>query len=314
MASRRPKITVIGSGFVGSTCAHWAAAKELGDVVVLDLNGDGAKGKMLDLMQASPVEGFDSALQGGDDYSLSANSDVIIMTAGLPRKPGMSRDDLLATNAKVVKECISKAAKVSPNAVIIVVTNPLDAMCHVAMEASGFPRERVLGMAGVLDGARFRAFIAMELGVSVEDVQAFVFGGHGDTMVPMPRYVSVGGIPLPQIMPKAKIDAIVERTRKGGAEIVNLLKTGSAYYAPAASAVQMAEAIVRDKKRILPCAVYLNGEYGQKGLFCGVLAKLGAKGLEGVPELELNAEEKSMFQKSCDAVKELTDALKKLTY
>lgn len=314
MASRRPKITVIGSGFVGSTCAHWAAAKELGDVVVLDLNGDGAKGKMLDLMQASPVEGFDSALQGGDDYSLSANSDVIIMTAGLPRKPGMSRDDLLATNAKVVKECISKAAKASPNAVIIVVTNPLDAMCHVAMEASGFPRERVLGMAGVLDGARFRAFIAMELGVSVEDVQAFVFGGHGDTMVPMPRYVSVGGIPLPQIMPKAKIDAIVERTRKGGAEIVNLLKTGSAYYAPAASAVQMAEAIVRDKKRILPCAVYLNGEYGQKGLFCGVLAKLGAKGLEGVPELELNAEEKSMFQKSCDAVKELTDALKKLTY
>lgn len=314
MASRRPKITVIGSGFVGSTCAHWAASKELGDVVVLDLNGDGAKGKMLDLMEASPVEGFDSALQGGDDYSLSANSDVIIMTAGLPRKPGMSRDDLLATNAKVVKECISKAAKVSPNAVIIVVTNPLDAMCHVAMEASGFPRERVLGMAGVLDGARFRAFIAMELGVSVEDVQAFVFGGHGDTMVPMPRYVSVGGIPLPQIMPKAKIDAIVERTRKGGAEIVNLLKTGSAYYAPAASAVQMAEAIVRDKKRILPVAVYLNGEYGQKGLFCGVLGKLGSKGLEGIPELELNPEEKGMFQKSCDAVKELVDALKKLSY
>lgn len=314
MATQRPKISVIGAGFVGSTCAHWAASKELGDVVLVDINGDAAKGKALDLFEASPVEGFDSNLQGGSDYALTANSDVVIITAGLPRKPGMSRDDLLATNAKIVKECAQNVAKHSPNAVLIIVSNPLDAMCHVAYEASGFPRERVLGMAGVLDGARFRSFIAEACNVSVEDVQAFVFGGHGDTMVPMPRYVSVGGVPLPQMLPKDKIDAIVDRTRKGGAEIVNLLKTGSAYYAPAASAVQMAEAIVRDKKRILPCAVLLQGEFGQKGLFCGVLGKLGAKGLEGIPTLELNSEEQAMFQKSCDAVKELVEALKKLSY
>ncbi|MEK7690097.1 MAG: malate dehydrogenase [Bdellovibrionota bacterium] len=311
---RRPKISVIGAGFVGSTCAHWAASKELGDVALIDINGDAAKGKALDLFEASPVEGFDSRVVGGDDYALTAGSDVVIITAGLPRKPGMSRDDLLATNAKIVKECVQRVAKQSPQAVLIIVSNPLDAMCHVAMEASGFPRERVLGMAGVLDGARFRSFIATELNVSVEDVQAFVFGGHGDTMVPMPRYVTVGGIPLPQLLSKEKIDALVDRTRKGGAEIVNLLKTGSAYYAPAASAVQMAEAIVRDKKRYLPCAVYLDGEYGQKGLFCGVIGKLGAKGLESVPVLELNADEKAMFEKSALAVRELVDALKKLTY
>jgi malate dehydrogenase len=282
--------------------------------VLIDINGDAAAGKALDLFEASPVEGFDSTIKGGADYALTANSDVVIITAGLPRKPGMSRDDLLATNAKIVKECATQVAKHSPNCVMIIVSNPLDAMCHVAMEASKFPRERVLGMAGVLDGARFRSFIAMECNVSVEDVQAFVFGGHGDTMVPMPRYVTVGGVPLPQMLPKDKIDALVERTRKGGAEIVNLLKTGSAYYAPAASAVQMAEAIVRDKKRILPCAVYLTGEFGQKGLFCGVLAKLGSKGLEGIPTLELNTEEKAMFDKSCGAVQELVDALKKLQY
>ena len=309
---RRPKISVIGAGFVGSTCAHWAASKELGDIVLIDINGDSAKGKALDLFEASPVEGFDSRIEGGSDYALTAQSDVVIITAGLPRKPGMSRDDLLATNAKIVKECASQAAKYSPNSVIIVISNPLDAMCHVAMKASGFPRERVIGMAGVLDGARFRSFIAMELGVSVEDVQAFVFGGHGDTMVPMPRYVSVGGIPLQQLLSQEKIDAIVDRTRKGGAEIVNLLKTGSAYYAPAASAVQMAEAIVRDKKRFLPCAVYLKGEYGTHDLFCGVLAKLGSKGLEGIPTLELNAEEKVMFDRSAAAVKELVDAMEKL--
>jgi malate dehydrogenase len=312
MATRRPKISVIGAGFVGSTCAHWAASKELGDVVLIDINGDAAKGKALDLFEASPVEGFDSDIQGGSDYALTANSDVVIITAGLPRKPGMSRDDLLATNAKIVKECAANVAKHSPNCVIIIVSNPLDAMCHVAMTASGFPRERVLGMAGVLDGARFRSFIAAELNVSVEDVQAFVFGGHGDTMVPMPRYVSVGGVPLQQLLSKDKIDALVDRTRKGGAEIVNLLKTGSAYYAPAASAVQMAEAIVRDKKRYLPCAVMLKGEYGQKDLFCGVIAKLGAKGLESIPVLELNAEEKAMFEKSAAAVKELVDAMAKL--
>jgi malate dehydrogenase len=309
---RRSKISVIGAGFVGSTCAHWAASKELGDVVLIDINGDAAKGRALDLFEASPVEGFDSNLQGGSDYALTADSDVVIITAGLPRKPGMSRDDLLSTNAKIVKECATQVAKYSPHCVLIIVSNPLDAMCHVAMKASGFPRERVLGMAGVLDGARFRSFIAMELDVSVEDVQAFVFGGHGDTMVPMPRYVNVGGVPLQQLLSKEKIDAIVDRTRKGGIEIVNLLKTGSAYYAPAASAVQMAEAIVRDKKRYLPCAVYLNGEYGTKDLFCGVIAKLGSKGLEGIPVLDLNAEEKAMFDKSAAAVKELVDAMAKL--
>jgi len=309
---KRPKISVIGAGFVGSTCAHWAASKELGDIVLIDINGDVAKGKALDLFEASPVEGFDSKISGGSDYTLTANSDVVIITAGLPRKPGMSRDDLLATNAKIVKECAQNVSKHSPNAVLIIVSNPLDAMCHVAMTASGFPRERVLGMAGVLDGARFRSFIAEALDASVEDVQAFVFGGHGDTMVPMPRYVSVGGIPLEQLLPKDKIDAIVDRTRKGGAEIVNLLKTGSAYYAPAASAVQMAEAIVRDKKRYLPCAVLLKGEYGVKDLFCGVVAKLGAKGLESVPTLQLNSEEKAMFEKSAAAVKELVDAMAKL--
>ncbi len=314
MAIQRSKISVIGAGFVGSTCAHWAASKELGDVVLIDINDGAAKGKALDLFESSPVEGFDSTITGGSDYALTANSDVVIITAGMPRKPGMSRDDLLATNAKIVKECTQQVKKYSPNSTLIIVSNPLDAMCHVAKDVSGFPRERVLGMAGVLDGARFRSFIAMELGVSVEDVQAFVFGGHGDTMVPMPRYVTVGGIPLTQLLPKAKIDALVDRTAKGGAEIVGLLKTGSAYYAPSASAVQMAEAIVRDKKRILPCAVYLEGEYGTKGLFCGVLAKLGAKGLEGIPVLELNEDEKKLFQKSAGAVQELVDAMKKLDY
>lgn len=311
---RRPKISVIGAGFVGSTCAHWAASKELGDVVLIDINGDVAKGKALDLFEASPVEGFDSSIVGGNDYKLTENSDVVVITAGLPRKPGMSRDDLLATNAKIVKECTENVAKYSPNSTLIIVSNPLDAMCHVAMKTSKFPRERVLGMAGVLDGARFRSFIAMELGVSVEDVQAFVFGGHGDTMVPMPRYVSVGGVPLEQLLPKEKINALVDRTRTGGAEIVGLLKTGSAFYAPASSAIQMAEAIVRDKKRILPCAVYLNGEYGVKDLFCGVLAKLGSKGLEGIPTLQLNTEEQGMFKKSADSVRELVTALSKLGF
>ncbi len=312
MATRRAKISVIGAGFVGSTCAHWAASRELGDVVLIDINGDAAKGRALDLHESSPVEGFDSNITGGSDYALTQDSDVVIITAGLPRKPGMSRDDLLSTNAKIVKECAEQSAKFSPHSVLIIVSNPLDAMCHVAMKASGFPRERVLGMAGVLDGARFRSFIARELDVSVEDVQAFVFGGHGDTMVPMPRYVTVGGIPLEQLLSKEKIDAIVDRTRKGGAEIVNLLKTGSAYYAPSAAAVQMAEAIIKDKKRYLPCAVLLQGEYGTKDLFCGVVAKLGAKGLESIPTLSLNSEEKAMFEKSAASVKELVEAMAKL--
>ena len=312
MANRRPKISVIGAGFVGSTCAHWAASKELGDVVLIDINGDAAKGKALDLFEASPVEGFDSNLQGGSDYALTKDSDVVIITAGLPRKPGMSRDDLLATNSKIVKECAQQVAKYSPNCVLIIVSNPLDAMCHVALNATGFPRERVIGMAGVLDSARFRSFVAMECNVSVEDVQGYTLGGHGDTMVPMPRYCTVGGIPLQQLVSKERIDSIVDRARKGGAEIVELLKTGSAYYAPAASAIQMAEAIVRDKKRILPCAVLLKGEYGVNDLFCGVLAKLGAKGLEAVPTLEMNAEEKEMFNKSAAAVKTLVDDMKRL--
>ena len=312
MATRRPKISVIGAGFVGSTCAHWAASKELGDIVLLDINGDAAKGKALDLFEASPVEGFDSHLQGGSDYVLTKDSDVVVITAGIPRKPGMSRDDLLATNSKIVKECAENVAKHSPNCVLIIVSNPLDAMCHVALSASGFPRERVIGMAGVLDSARFRSFVAMECNVSVEDVQGFTLGGHGDTMVPMPRYCSVGGIPLSQLVSKERMDSIVDRARKGGAEIVELLKTGSAYYAPAASVIQMVEAIVRDKKRILPCAVLLKGEYGVNDLFCGVLAKLGAKGLEGVPMLELNAEENDMFGKSAAAVKSLVDDMKRL--
>jgi malate dehydrogenase len=308
---KRAKITVVGGGFVGSTAAHWIASKELADVVLIDINGDMAAGKALDLAQAGPVEGFDADIKGGSDYSLSANSDVVIITAGLPRKPGMSRDDLLLTNAKIVRECATNVAKHSPNCVLIIVSNPLDAMCHVALEATGFPRERVIGMAGVLDTARFRTFIAQELNVSVEDVQAFVYGGHGDTMVPMPRYVTVGGVPLPQLLSKEKIDALVKRTASGGAEIVGLLKTGSAYYAPSASAVQMAEAIVKDKKRVLPCAVYLNGEFGVKDLFVGVLAKIGSKGLEQVMPLEMTAEEQAAFKKSAGAVQELVDVLAK---
>ena len=308
---KRAKITVIGGGFVGSTAAHWIASKELADVCLIDINGEMAQGKALDLAQSGPVEGFDANCTGGSDYSLSANSDVVIITAGIPRKPGMSRDDLLNTNSKIVRECAANAAKHSPNSVLIIVSNPLDAMCHAAMEASGFPKQRVIGMAGVLDGARFRTFIAKELDVSVEDVNAFVYGGHGDTMVLMPRYVTVGGIPLPQLLPKDKIDALVKRTATGGAEIVGLLKTGSAYYAPSSSAVQMAEAIIKDKKRVLPCACYLEGEFGVSKLFVGVLAKIGSKGIEQIMPLEMTEEEKAAFQKSAGSVKELVDVMNK---
>jgi len=314
MEHKRKKISVVGAGFVGSTCAHWAAAKELGDVVLLDINEGSAKGKALDLYEASPVEGFDSRVIGTADYKDTANSDVIIITAGLPRKPGMSRDDLLATNAKIMKDVCTGLREYSPNAVAIIVSNPLDAMAFVAKETLGFPRERVIGMAGVLDGARFRTFIAEELNVSVKDVQAFVLGGHGDTMVPMPRHCSVGGVPLTEMLSKDRIEALVQRTRTGGAEIVNLLKTGSAYYAPAASAVQMAEAILRDQNRILPCAAYLQGEYGIKDLFIGVLCKLGGKGLEKVVEVELNETERAGLENSVNAVKELVTALRKLQY
>jgi malate dehydrogenase len=309
---KRKKITVIGAGFVGSTCAHWAAAKELGDVVLLDIVEGAAKGKALDLYCASPVENFNSRIIGTSDYADTADSDVVILTAGIPRKPGMSRDDLLSTNSKIVKSACEGIKKYSPNSVVIVVSNPLDAMAYVAKQTLGFPRERVLGMAGVLDGARFRTFISEELKVSVEDVQAFVLGGHGDTMVPMPRHCSVGGVPLLEMLSKEKVDELVTRTRNGGAEIVALLKTGSAYYAPAASAVQMAEAILRDQKRILPCAVELAGEYDIRGLFIGVLCKLGGGGLEKVVEIKLNADEKAMLDKSTEAVKGLVEALKNL--
>ncbi|HEX4923022.1 MAG TPA: malate dehydrogenase [Bdellovibrionales bacterium] len=312
MAHKRKKITVIGAGFVGSTCAHWAAAKELGDVVLLDINEGAAKGKALDLYCSSPVEHFDSRITGTQDYADTADSDVVILTAGIPRKPGMSRDDLLSTNSKIVKSACEGIRKYSPNSVVIVVSNPLDAMAYVAQQALGFPRNRILGMAGVLDGARFRTFIAEELKVSVKDVQAFVLGGHGDTMVPMPRHCSVGGVPLLEIMPKERVDALVDRTRNGGAEIVALLKTGSAYYAPAASAVQMAEAIIRDQKRILPCAVHLEGEYDIRGLFIGVLCKLGGNGMEQVIEIKLNDQERAMLNKSADAVRGLVEALKNL--
>lgn len=311
---KRKKIAVIGAGFVGSTCAHWAASKELGDVVLLDVNEGTAKGKALDLFEASPVEGFDSYVKGTSDYADIADSDVVIITAGLPRKPGMSRDDLLATNAKIMKAVCEGVKKYAPNSVAIIVSNPLDAMAFVAKDVLGFPPQRVIGMAGVLDGARMRSFIAEELNVSVKDVHAFVLGGHGDTMVPMPRHCSVGGVPLTEILSSEKIDAIVQRTRSGGAEIVGLLKTGSAYYAPAASAVQMAEAIVKNQNRILPCAALLQGEYGVKDMFIGVLCKLGGNGLEKVIELKLNEEERKGLDNSIAAVTELVEALKKLEF
>ena len=313
-AHKRKKISVIGAGFVGSTCAHWAASKELGDIVILDINDGAAKGKALDLFESSPVELFDSRIKGTSDYADIKDSDVVIITAGIPRKPGMSRDDLLSTNAKIVKTCCVGIKQHAPNSVVIVVSNPLDAMAFVAKETLGFPRSRVIGMAGVLDGARMRAFIAEELNVSVKDVNAFVLGGHGDTMVPMPRHCSVGGVPMTEILSKEKIDAIVARTRNGGAEIVGLLKTGSAYYAPAASAVQMAEAILKDQKRILPCAAMLEGEYGVKNMFIGVLCKLGGGGLEQVIELKLNEEERKGLDNSIKAVQELVEAMKKLEF
>lgn len=314
MSHKRKKITVVGAGFVGSTCAHWAASKELGDVVLLDINEGSAKGKALDLFESSPVEGFDSTVTGTADYKDAADSDIVIITAGLPRKPGMSRDDLLATNAKIMKSVCQGIKENAPNSTVIIVSNPLDAMAMVAKETLGFPRERVIGMAGILDGARFRSFIAEATGISVKDINAFVLGGHGDTMVPMPRHCSVGGVPLTEMLPKDTIDALVERTRKGGAEIVGLLKTGSAYYAPSASAVEMAEAILKDQNRILPCAAFLEGEYGINGMFIGVLCQLGKNGLEKVIELNLNDEEKAGLDNSRQHVEELLTALKKLDY
>uniref|UniRef100_A0A832A2T6 Malate dehydrogenase n=1 Tax=Desulfacinum infernum TaxID=35837 RepID=A0A832A2T6_9BACT len=309
MSLKRKKITVVGAGFVGATAAHWAASKELGDVCLIDIIEGMPQGKALDLMQASPVEGFDANIIGTNDYKDTADSDVVIITAGLPRKPGMSRDDLLFKNTEIVKAVTEQIAKYSPNAYLIIVSNPLDAMVYVAHKVSGFPTNRVMGMAGVLDAARFRAFIAMELNVSVEDVTAFVLGGHGDTMVPLPRYSTVAGIPLPDLLPADKIAALVDRTRNGGAEIVNLLKTGSAFFAPSASAVSMAESILKDKKRIMPCAAYCDKEYGVGGYFVGVPVKLGAGGVEQVIEITLLPEEKEAFQKSVDAVKSLVQKI-----
>ncbi|MGZ8866816.1 MAG: malate dehydrogenase [Thermoanaerobaculia bacterium] len=305
----KTKVTVVGGGNVGATVAQGIAAKELADVVVVDIIEGVPQGKTLDLMETAPVERYDSILTGTNGYDGTENSDVVVITAGLPRKPGMSRDDLLWKNEEIVSGVTREIAKRSPKCIIIVVSNPLDAMCEVARRVSKFPRERVLGMAGVLDSARMRAFIAMELKVSVENTHAFVLGGHGDTMVPLPRYSTVAGIPITELISKERIDAIVDRTRNGGAEIVNLLKT-SAWYAPGASTVEMVEAILKDKRKILPCAAYLQGEYGYKGLFVGVPVKLGRNGLEEIIQIKLTDEEKAGLDKSAAAVKELVEKLK----
>ncbi|MGO9438952.1 MAG: malate dehydrogenase [Terriglobales bacterium] len=301
----RKKITIVGSGNVGATAAHWMASKELGDVVLIDIIDGVPQGKGLDLLEAMPIEKRDSFVLGTQDYKDTANSDIVVITAGIPRKPGMSRDDLLNTNYKIMQDVVGKVVANSPNCILIVVSNPLDAMAQAAYKISGFSRNRVIGMAGVLDSARFRAFIAMELGVSVENVTAFVLGGHGDTMVPLPRYSTVAGVPITELMEKSTIERLVQRTRDGGAEIVKYLKTGSAYYAPSAAVTEMAEAILKDKKKILPCAAYLEGEYGIHGLFVGVPCKLGTRGIEDVWEIRLTDEEMAALKKSADSVKEL---------
>jgi malate dehydrogenase len=301
----RRKVTVIGAGNVGATTAQRIIETGLADVVLVDIVEGLPQGKALDLAEAAPVVGYDVRVTGTNDYADTAGSKIIVVTSGIPRKPGMSRDDLIATNAGIVGGVVSAAAAVSPDAIIIVVTNPLDVMCHVAMKASGFPRERVIGMAGVLDTARFRYFIADELDVSVRDVRAFVLGGHGDTMVPLPRYSTVGGVPITELISAERIAEIVDRTRNGGAEVVALLKTGSAYYAPAASVVEMVEAILLDRRRILPCAAYLEGEYGYDGLFVGVPVILGADGLEKVIEIALEPDEKAALDRSAGSVREL---------
>lgn len=306
------KVTVIGAGNVGATAAQRLAEKQLCDVVLVDIAQGLPQGKALDLSEAAPIEKHDAKIEGANEYESSKDSDIVIITAGIPRKPGMSRDDLISTNMKIMKDVTGHVVKHSPNAIIIIVSNPLDAMCHVAFDASGFPKNRVIGMAGVLDSARFRTFIARELDVSVENTHAFVLGGHGDTMVPLPRYSTVAGIPLTELLPADKIEALVQRTRDGGAEIVGLLKTGSAFYAPASAAVEMAEAILKDTKKILPCAALLKGEYGINNLFIGVPVKLGANGIEDIIQIKLTDEEQHALNKSADAVQELVDTLKKL--
>ena len=306
----RPKITIVGAGFVGSTAAHWIAAKELGDIVLLDIIEGIPQGKGLDLLESAPIEGFDLHIVGTNDYADTAGSDVIVVTSGAPRKAGMTREDLIKVNANITRDCISKAAPLSPDAVIIMVNNPLDTMAYLAKQASGFPRSRVVGQAGVLDSARYRTFIALEAGVSVEDVQAMLMGGHGDEMVPLPRFTTIGGIPVTEFISQEKLDAIVDRARKGGGEIVNLLKTGSAYYAPSAATVQMVEAVLRDKKRVIPCACYLEGEYGLSDIYFGVPCVLGAGGVEKVIELPLNEAEMALVNKSADGVRSSIETLK----
>ena len=304
------KVTVIGAGNVGANTAQKIAAKELADVVLVDVVEGVPQGKGLDMLESAPVEGYDVRIVGTNGYEETAGSDIIVITAGFPRKPGMSRDDLLLANYEVVKSATEQAAKRSPNAILILVTNPLDAMCWTALKTSGFPRERVIGMAGVLDTARFRTFIAEELKVSFENVTAMVLGGHGDTMVPLVRFTNVSGLPISELMDQATINRLVQRTRDGGAEIVKYLKTGSAYYAPAASATEMVESILKDKKKVLPCAAYLQGEYGIQGLFIGVPVKLGKNGIEKIYEIQLQEDEKAALKKSADAVQELVSVLK----
>src|SRR5687767_14465248 len=303
------KVTVVGAGNVGATLAQRLADKELCDVVLIDIIEGMPQGKGLDIMEATPVEGSDARVVGTNDYRDTAGSDVVVITAGIARKPGMSRDDLLNTNYKIVKECTENVLKHSPDTILIIVSNPLDAMCQVAYKVSGLSRHRVFGMAGVLDSARMRAFIAMELGVSVENTHAFVLGGHGDTMVPLPRYSTVAGIPNTELLPKERVDAIVKRTANGGAEIVSLLKTGSAYYAPSAATAEMVDAVLNDKHKVLPCACYLEGEYGVNGLFVGVPAQLGARGIEEIWQFKLTADEQAALDRSAGAVKELIDVL-----
>ncbi len=301
----RKKVSIVGSGNVGATAAHWIASKELADVVLIDIVEGVPQGKALDLLQSMPIEKRDSHVSGTNDYADTANSDIVVITAGIPRKPGMSRDDLLNTNYKIMQDVVGKVVAHSPDCIIIVVSNPLDAMAQAAYKISKFPKHRVLGMAGVLDSARFRTFIAEELKVSVENVTAFVLGGHGDTMVPLPRYSTVAGIPITELIAPDRLKQLVERTANGGAEIVKYLKTGSAYYAPSAAATEMVEAILKDKKKILPCAAYLEGEYGVSGYFVGVPCKLGAKGLEEIIQIKLTADEQAALNKSAESVKEL---------
>ncbi len=301
----RKKVSIVGAGNVGATAAHWIAAKELADVVLVDVVEGVPQGKALDLLEAMPIAKCDVHVAGANDYAATANSDIVIITAGIPRKPGMSRDDLLQTNYKIMSDVVSKVVAQSPESILIIVSNPLDAMAQAAYRQAGFNRERVIGMAGVLDSARFRTFIAAELNVSVENVTAFVLGGHGDTMVPLPRYSTVAGIPITELIAPARLEELVQRTRDGGAEIVKYLKTGSAYYAPSAAAVEMVEAILKDKKKILPCAAFLQGEYGIDGFYIGVPCKLGAAGLEQIVEIKLTPEEDAGLKKSAAAVKEL---------